>query len=440
MHDTVQRSLRLQCQVPDGSPLWVAVSGGVDSMVLMHVLHDLGHQVHVLHVDHGLRGAESDADRELVVRTAAALGLPTRVERVDVVARRSAEGGSMQMAARTARYEVFHRAVEEGPGLLSMAHHGDDAVETMLMQLLRGMGTAGWSGIPMRSGAFIRPLLSVPRAVIEDHARRHHIPFREDASNADPAYLRNRVRHELLPMLEELRPGARRVLQRNVALAREMHALAEERAREVEQSVRTFADGRAELPIAAVEASVAPLLLLSRFAAPAELHPDRVEALWRAIAERHVGARFDGPALSVQVERTVIVRIPLGQPLRTEHVVPIDPPWPAHLPLRLEVAGPNDLTSDHPPSVLILDADALQGSLRVRPWRRGDRIAPTGMKGSKLISDMLVDARVPLHRKGAVHVLEDDRGVLWCCGFRRSRLALPRNRPGRLLKITYVQA
>ena len=120
--------------------MWVAVSGGVDSMVLMHLLHALGHPLQILHVDHGLRESESDADRELVERTAASLGIRCHVERVDVAEQRAREGGSLQMAARSARYAVFHRAVAQGPSLLAMAHHADDAVETLLMHLLRGMG------------------------------------------------------------------------------------------------------------------------------------------------------------------------------------------------------------------------------------------------------------------------------------------------------------
>jgi len=405
-------------------------------MVLMHLLHALGHPMQVMHVDHGLRGTESDADRELVERTAASLGIPCRVERVDVAAQQLEEGGSLQMAARSARYGAFHRAIAQGPNMLAMAHHADDAVETLLMSLLRGMGSAGWTGIPVRSGAFVRPLLGCTREAIEAYASEHGIPFRVDTSNSDATYLRSRVRHELLPLMEDLRPGARRVLHRNARLARELHALAQERLMELGPMVHNNADGSAELRIDAVEASVAPLLLLMRFAAPARLHPDVLEDILRAIQERHIGARFPGLTHDVSVDREVILLSPHQHSLPGQWIIPLHPPWPQDAPFLIEEAGTEELHKDQAPNVLLLDASAVVGQLRLRPWRAGDRLAPTGMVGTKLVSDLLVDARVPLHRKGFVRVLEDERGILWCCGYRRGRLALPDAPPGPLLKLS----
>jgi tRNA(Ile)-lysidine synthase len=437
MRDTVQRTLRLQCQVPDGTPLWVAVSGGVDSMVLLHVLHALHYPVSVLHVDHGLRGSASDADRALVEGTAAALGVPCRVERVNVAERKQERGVSVQMAARAARYEIFQRAVDAGPSQLAMAHHADDAVETLLMQLLRGMGADGWGGIPLRSGPFIRPLLGVPRTAIEAYAAAHGVPYREDVSNTDPKYLRNRIRQELMPLLEGLRPGARQVLQRNAMLAREINALAIEGLEGLEQAVHCHADGTAELPFAAVEASNTPMLLLTRFTRQARLHPDIIGALLRAVQERHTGARFAGEGYTAVVDRTSILLAPAA-PAPVEHILPLTSPWPIDLPVHIEEVGTEALGTEHPVHVLLLDTDAVEGPLRLRPWRIGDRIAPSGMRGTKLISDLLVEAKVPLPYKHAVHVLADDRGILWCCGLRRGGLALPGNAPRRLLKITWT--
>ena len=436
MRDAVERFLRHHCHAPEGTPLWVAVSGGVDSMVLMHLLHGLGHPLQVLHVDHGLRGTESDADRELVERTAASLGIPCRVERVDVTAHQVKEGGSLQMAARSARYGAFHRAIAEGPSMLAMAHHADDAVETLLMSLLRGMGSAGWTGIPVRSGAFIRPLLACTREAIEAYASENRIPYRVDTSNSDARYLRNRVRHELVPLMEQLRPGARRVLHRNAQLARELHALAQERLMDLGPVVQRKADGSAELRIDAVQASVAPMLLLMRFAAPARLHPDVLEDILRAIQKRHIGARFPGLTHDVSVDREVIVLSPRVHSLPRHWVVPLQPPWPPDAPFLIEEAGTEELHRYQAPNVLLLDGSAVVGQLRLRPWRAGDRLAPTGMVGTKSVSDLLVEARVPLHRKGLVQVLEDDRGILWCCGYRRGRLALPNTPAGPLLKVS----
>ena len=167
MRERVARTIARHALLQPGEALWVAVSGGVDSMVLLHVLRSLGHPVQVVHVDHGLRGPESDADRALVRDHCAKHGIPFHVEVVDVRAAMERMGGSVQMAARAERYAVFERLMNSGPHKLAMAHHADDVVETALMNLLQGMGQHGWKSIPVKRAGFIRPLIDQDRAAIE---------------------------------------------------------------------------------------------------------------------------------------------------------------------------------------------------------------------------------------------------------------------------------
>ncbi|MEO8734861.1 MAG: tRNA lysidine(34) synthetase TilS, partial [Flavobacteriales bacterium] len=148
----VRRFMRREAMPTPSSPTWVAVSGGVDSMVLLHVLRELGHTCIVAHVDHGLRGAASDGDCQFVEYHAMRLGLPFRSVRVDVMA--AANGISVEMAARELRYGWFSELLFEGPDRLAMGHHRDDATETLLLNLLRGTGTHGWAGI--------QPVASIP--------------------------------------------------------------------------------------------------------------------------------------------------------------------------------------------------------------------------------------------------------------------------------------
>ncbi|MBK6777710.1 MAG: tRNA lysidine(34) synthetase TilS [Flavobacteriales bacterium] len=239
----VQRFVARESLLAPSEPVLVGVSGGVDSMVLLHVLRALEHTCTVVHVDHGLRGAESDADSAFVEAHCRERGIECVIERVDVRGK-AGEGQSIQMAARELRYAVFERVLTgKSARKMALAHHADDSVETLLMNLMRGTGVAGWRGIPPIAGRFVRPLLSVGRAAILEYASKYKVPFREDSSNTDPHYLRNRVRNELLPLMEQLRPGARNVLARDADDLRRLTSIVETGFEILARSISTGPDG-----------------------------------------------------------------------------------------------------------------------------------------------------------------------------------------------------
>ncbi len=198
--------------IPDDASLVLAVSGGADSMALLHGAINLVRtsacrwQLTVAHLDHGLRSDSAD-DATFVADEAAALGLPCEVGHADVAALARAEGRSIEDAGREARYRFLERVAPDG-ALIVTAHTADDAAETVLLNLLRGSGLAGVRGIPGRRGRIVRPLLHQRCTILRDLLERTGIAHRDDPSNEDPAYLRNRVRGELLPLMEDLRAGA----------------------------------------------------------------------------------------------------------------------------------------------------------------------------------------------------------------------------------------
>ena len=224
-----------------GTALAVAVSGGADSLALLHTLRTLAGRrdwkLVVLTVDHGLRpGSRADAD--FVVAHALALGLPARLLVAPpgaVAARRPGQG--VEAAARAVRYELLERAAdEEGCELIATGHTADDQAETVLLQLLRGSGPGGLAGMAVRSGRLLRPLLRVTRAEARACCEAVGVAWREDPTNADPRFLRNALRLRVLPLLEELRPGATRTLARHAELAADERAwLAELTARALER-------------------------------------------------------------------------------------------------------------------------------------------------------------------------------------------------------------
>jgi tRNA(Ile)-lysidine synthase len=193
--------------IPDTTHLVLAVSGGPDSMALLHGAAAAARwRLTVAHLDHGLRPDSAD-DAAFVTDAAATLGLPLEARRTDVAALARDEGRSIEEAAREARYRFLEEVAPEG-ALIATAHTADDAAETVLLNLLRGSGLAGARGMPARRGRIVRPFLDARRATLRSLLDEAGIPYRLDPSNTDPAFLRNRVRAELIPLLEELRPGA----------------------------------------------------------------------------------------------------------------------------------------------------------------------------------------------------------------------------------------
>lgn len=417
-------------------PLWVAVSGGLDSMVLLHALRAMDHPCHVLHIDHGLRGSESAGDATFVEQWCADHGIPCRVVAVDMKAYKAAKGGSTQMAARALRYAAFREAVQQGPHTLALAHHADDAVETFFTQLMRGMGAKGWKSIPARSGPFIRPLLNVRRAELEAYAKQHAIPFREDSSNAQLRYMRNRIRHVLLPLLETMRPGTGQVMVRNVQLLREMDAIVQAQLDLLLKGHAPDADGTLRVPIQVILTSPMPRLMLLRVLDNTGLHPGRMEDILFAMEQGRVGAQFPGNGSTVHVDRTELVIAP-ERSEQLEWTIPSPDAVPPDAPLKIEARTAAEIDLAMGPSVAWLDADALHFPLHLRPWKAGDRLRPIGMQGSKLVSDMLIDAKVPRDRKGRIQVLLSGDRIVWVCGLRIAEGYQASPNSERVLRLSY---
>lgn len=419
----VRRTIRRHALLAEGQELIVAVSGGVDSMVLLHVLHRLGMRCHVAHVEHGLRGDESLQDMRFVMDSAQALGLPCHVHHAPVKEHATRKGMSTQMAARELRHAWLRElSAELGVDAIAMAHHRDDALETLLLNMLRGTGAMGWRGIPRRSGPIVRPLLDLGREDILRWAREEDIRWREDASNRSPHYLRNRVRHELIPLLDDLRPGAAQ------AMARSMHvldAITDAAMAHVDAILDAYPG---HIPFSALAGPRGWLVLQKRLAGSG-FHPDALQDMLEAVHNRNVGASFAAQGTQVTVDRDMLLIHPLQEQAGTvEWWIGRDESLPADAPVSMERAHAPDPLPPPSPHEAWLDPECIHFPLCLRSWRHGDRIAPHGLEGTRLVSDILVDAKVPLPDKGRVLLLCDAHGPLWVVGHRWA--TVPLAKPG----------
>lgn len=416
-----------------------AVSGGPDSLCLLHVLwtereaRQIG-RVEAAHLDHGLRGQESAAEADWVAAWCLERGIVCHVGRVDVGARR---GQSVQEAARAARYEFVARTADKiGADKIATGHTRDDQTETVLANVLRGTGLGGLRGIPERRGRIIRPLLDVTRAEVEAYNAAHGLSPRQDPSNLSAAhYTRNRIRLELLPELRKnYNPAVDAALLRlAVIAARDSDYLAQQAAAALADVTRAEGGARLELDRAALTA-LHPALLgyvlrqaIEKVRGTAEgVTYEHLEAICRAVSGVS-GASFTltlpAPLCRVQVTEQAVVLS------AAEQTVPA-----ALVSAALAVPGEafaealgwtvQAAWEDHPGAVR-LDADAVDlDSLVVRNRQAGDRIDPLGLSGRhKKVSDILTDAKVPRIQRERVPIVADSRSILWIAGHTQAERA-----------------
>jgi len=442
----VERTLRRHAMLAGGETVLVGVSGGADSVALLHLLIALAPswrlRLHVLHVDHQLR-PDSSSDGDFVRVLGARLGVPVDVATVTVDRRESLEA-----AARTARHAALETwAARVGAQRIALGHTADDQAETVLMRLVQGAGVRGLAGIPPVRGRIIRPLIEVRRAALEAELRRATLPWVEDPTNRDPKFLRNRIRHELLPLLaDSYNPEVAAALARVAMLARDtVNALDRAAGAELER-LGVFADSTVILPLD-------PLRSLPRQTAAEVLRQGAgrlgSRAPLRAWAHRGLRRVLATPALrrpfrlgGVTIEVSCgLVRLALAAtaPLPARAVaVPGRTELPEiGLALQAHLLAADEYTIPRESSRAAFDADGLAGPLVVRARRPGERLVPFG-GGERRIKTLLIDAKVPRWDRGRVPLVESSGAVLWIGNLRRGAVAPVTPNTRRVLELALV--
>ncbi len=415
-----------------GDKLLVAVSGGVDSVVLLNLLHTcagpLKLRLHVAHLDHQIR-TDSSADADFVRHLCDELGVPCLIAVCDVPALAAVERLSLEMAGRQARREFLQReASRVGARLIVLAHHRDDQVETFMLRLLRGSGVTGLSAMQPLHGRWWRPLLECSREQILDYAQEQQLEWVEDLSNSDPAYLRNRLRHQLLPQMREINPrydGRLSELcrqlqadeiywQQQVAVVLPRLIVAETdglrldrslllelpealRGRVLREALRRIRGDLQRLEavhLRAVDDLLSSERSQTQLNLPACWVARRYETLWLR-RESAVGL----PSYDLEVPIPGDLQLPCGRTLR----------------VKLE-----DEPQGEALTVAEFALDEIATPLRVRNWQPGDRFAPQGMEGHKLLKRLFGDVKVELEERQRTPLLVSGETILWVAGMRRS--------------------
>jgi tRNA(Ile)-lysidine synthase len=429
MQTRVRQFVRAEGLWPAGAHLLVAVSGGPDSVALLDLLQtafaledDL--RLTVAHVHHGLR-AEASEDAFFVERLAELYGLPCLQSWVDVPARVAETGESVEEAARILRYAALAELARDvAADRIVTGHTADDQAETVLMRFLRGTGVAGLAGIPPQRGVIVRPLLPIWRTEIEAYLRDRELLSCTDLSNLSLDFTRNRLRLELLPQLEAVYAPRLRVRLHHLAeLARQDDAALEAIAAEV------YARTCARLPdgVALVPDVTQPLAIRSRLwrHAIAEVTGGLDEIAFEhlaAIGQLQTGESAHLPGVQVLHEAGRLVFLPSAEAQRAVTIAAQPLPAPGRLCLLdagcCVMAADTDATELGGGDIGVVDAGAVQGTLRVRGWHPGDRFCPYGAPGSRKVQDIFVDAGVPKRLRSRIPLVVDDEGIVWLAGFR----------------------
>ncbi|TGE14124.1 tRNA lysidine(34) synthetase TilS [Hymenobacter elongatus] len=399
----------------------VAVSGGMDSVVLADVLHRLEIKFAIAHCHFGLRGEEADADEEFVRKLAKKYEVPYFAEFFQTKEFAAQEGISTQMAARTLRYTWFERIRQtQQLDCIATAHHQRDAAETMLLNLTHGTGLAGLHGIKAKNGFIVRPLLGVGKEDLFEYLVENRLTWREDASNDSTLYQRNRLRHDVLPVLRDINPN----LDQTLHITAERVGGAEEIVRRyVEDTTAQARRDEAEvtyLNIPTLQRTAATTLVLHELLRPFGFSYVVVKDIVAAFGAES-GRRFESPThLLVKDRDQLVIKPKTLTKFGTYQLQAGQTELKAEgLNLRAELSEATGLEIPRSKSVAALDADRLQFPLTVRRWQEGDWFMPIGMKGKKKISDFLIDQKVPLNLKDDVRVLVTaDQKIAWIIGFR----------------------
>jgi tRNA(Ile)-lysidine synthase len=424
-----------------GETVVVAVSGGADSVALLDILASLRGlrlKLVVAHLNHLLRGDESDGDEGFVRSLADSHGLPCLVRRVDVRGVARLEGRSLEDAGRSARYSFFDEvAATHGACSVALAHHADDQAETVLLRLLRGAGGSGLCAMAPRSaGRYVRPLLGVSRGEIEGYLDARGIAWRNDSSNEDGRFLRNRIRHELIPFLSGYNPAiSERLAATAEALAADEEYLAAATDEAFARHAVLNADG---VTLAAAGAQSEPRGIRLRLYRRGVL---LAKGDLARISFRHLQAIdrlffSPRPNLCLTLPDAIRVEKSYGEITFTSmggnELLPPDDiildgtgiyPLPGLGMLSVDFThSPAELKST-PAATAYFDLEQAPFPWRIRRFRPGDRISPFGMAGQKKVKELFIDAKIPVAARRLIPLLFSGETLLWVGGVRRSSAA-----------------
>ncbi|MBG6188973.1 tRNA lysidine(34) synthetase TilS [Flavobacterium sp. CAN_S2] len=428
-----QNHLHHNFQFLSGKKILLATSGGKDSMVMLHLFQQLDYEIGIAHCNFQLRGMESFEDQNFVQEYASANDIPVFITQFDTKAFAEDYKVSTQVAARELRYNWFYELLKtEKFDYILTAHHADDNLETFLINLSRGTGLEGLTGIPEQNDRVIRPLLAFSQEEMEEYAKLNNIQWREDSSNASDKYLRNKIRHHLVPMLKELNPNFLSSFHKTQTYLQEAQVMVEDASIMIYQQVAKQEDDT-------IYFDLKKLKKLPNY--KSYLHQWLKEfgfSAWEDIydlVESQSGKYVFSPEYRLLKDRDSLILSPINFVNEKEEYSIDENQKEVNIPLNLTFCKVADisLTTN---SAIFVDADKLQFPLVLRHWNEGDSFQPFGMNGkSKKVSKLFKDEKLSLLEKENSWLLCSNDQIVWIIGLRQDERFRIENTTKNILKI-----
>ncbi|MFY0602822.1 MAG: tRNA lysidine(34) synthetase TilS [Flavobacteriaceae bacterium] len=420
----------------EGKKILIAISGGIDSVVLTHLMHQLDFDFSLAHCNFSLRGAESNEDEKFVKELAERFTRNIYTVSFDTEKYAKEQKQSIQIAARELRYEWFYNTLKENNiDYVLTAHNNNDNLETFLINLTRGTGLDGFTGIPPINGKIVRPLLAFSRDQIMMFAIKNNIAWREDKSNASIKYIRNKVRHKIVPILQEINPHLLDTFKNTLTYLNESKDIVDTEIAEVSKSIiEREANGILKFSIQKLKS------LTNVKAYLFHMLKEYGFTEWNDILhllDAQSGKQVFSNEYRLIKDRDFLMLAPINKDILQDTSFYIDEGIESiknPIPIRIEASEENSVGSQ---SSILVDKDLLNFPLRVRKWGYGDYICPTGMLGTKKLSQLFKDRKLSLIEKENVWLLTDAHDhIIWVIGLRQDRRFSVSKNSENILKIS----
>ena len=413
--------------------LFLAVSGGLDSMVLLHLLQQLPYEIAVLHCNFQLRGLESFGDHDFIQNYCNQNNIPVFSTQFDTEAFAKDYKLSTQVAARQLRYSWFYELLEEKEfDFILTAHHADDNLETFIINLTRGTGLEGLTGIPEQNDRIIRPLLPFSRTEILQYAEQNKIEWREDSSNASNKYLRNKIRHDLVPILKEINPNFLNAFQKTQSYLQEAQEMVEDAsimiyqqvAKEEGDDIHFDLNQLRKLPN--YKSYLYQWLNEFGFVAWNDIYD---------LVDGQSGKQVLAAEFRLLKNRDTLILSPVSEMSEKEEFEINENDQEVNFPLNLKLCNVSHITIDSNKAIFV-DAEKIRFPLILRKWNEGDVFHPFGMDGkSKKVSKLFKDEKLSLIEKEKTWILASQNQIVWVVGIRQDERFKIENTTNKILKI-----
>lgn len=420
MQQKVETYIQKHQLLAHDKPIIIGVSGGTDSVVLLHILVSLGYDCIIAHCNFHLRMEESDRDEEFVRNMAIEYKIPLHCIDFETIKYAEKNGISIEMAARDLRYSWFNELLEKhNAQAIAVAHHADDNIETMLINLVRGTGLRGLKGIPNRNNKVVRPLLCCTRDEIENYLIRQNLEHVEDSTNASVDYNRNKIRNEVLPLLTEINPSVRQTLYNTIQHIEGSLTIYQQAIENIEQQVVHKSSGLVKMDIDMICKQADVPTVMFELLYPYQFSPRVIEQITNQL-KAESGKVFYSETHRLVKDRKMLIISAKDDHKQNEFMLSQDD-FQIQSPFSLSVNRQfvdSDFVVSKDKNRIHVDASKLIFPLLIRKWKEGDSFFPFGMKQRKKLSDFFINNKFSLIDKEQTWLLVSDDEIVWIVGHR----------------------